>query len=264
MKKLDKVFKAGVVAVGVVTAGAAGATCDSNGNCWSTSTNGSSAASAVGQGGAGGSGGAGGNAVLNAKTPRVGFMFGGGSAMAVPGNGSYLQNSGEAWSFNVLGIGGSHSAPSTTDQRLLDWEVARNLGALYLPPNSGATDLQQVAAHAMLAKVSPAYGYVMIEAAEAQARLEANKPLDENNADGSGVVVSPEAVAAFRLVNRGAKAPTASGAAAPVATLPAADGAGVCNVYIDRDVAPSYRVGGALIPRKGGGGGTPRSCGGPK
>lgn len=245
MKKLDKVFKAGVVAVGVVTAGAAGAACDSTGtNCWSTTPAGNSSASAAATGGAGGKA-TGGNAVVNNNAGTkwgpflaaglLGSLWGSNHSAPMAASGDWLHKSLGTDGFDFWLYGGRNAKGSEFDK-----EAANFLGAMEAVKMIPLGPKHAVIGYEALGNVSPAVK-AAIESATA--------PQDAENRS-----------ALIGYFNTEASAP-----AAPVATLPAADGTGVCNVYIDRDVAPSYRVGGALIPRKGGGGGTPRNmCGGPK
>lgn len=132
MKKLDKVFKAGVVAVGVVTAGAAGAACDSTGtNCWSTSTTGNSSASAaVSLGGVTANGGSAGDQNVDIRTPRNAPGFGVGSVGVHQPSDSPLVYQG-GWSFSLStilgGVGGAYVKKFEYDEQVANWLSARDV-----------------------------------------------------------------------------------------------------------------------------------------
>lgn len=228
MKKLNKVFKAGVVAVGVVTAGAAGATCDSNGNCWPTPTSGNSSASAAATGGAGGNA-TGGNAVVNNNAGTkwgpflaaglLGSLWGSNHSAPVAASGDWLHKSLGTDGFDFWLYSGRNAKGTEFDQ-----EAANFLGAVEAAKMIPLGPKHAVIGYEALGNVSPAVKAALESATAPQGAENRSALIGYFNTE-------------------------ASGAAAPVATLPAADGAGFCNVYLGA-VAPSYRVDGKVVQRR--------------
>ena len=232
---LDRIFRAGVLVAGVAGAGVASAACDSTGTtCWSTATGGPASASAAVVTGpvtaSGGAGGTGGTAIVNNDAGTkwgpflaaglLGSLWGGNHSAPMAASGDVLHRSLGTSGFDLWLYSGRNANGTAYDQ-----DAANFMGAMRAADMIPLGPKHAVIGYEALAQVSPA-----VEAALRSATA------PQGDANRSALIGYFD---------------TAASAPAAPATLPAADGQGTCNVYIEqaRGVAPSYRASGSKITR---------------
>lgn len=239
---LRTLFRKAALALGLVAVahGSALAGCNADGTiCTSTGTNGSSASSAAASVGpitsSGGAGGTGGTAIVNNESGTkwgpflaaglLGSLWGGNHSAPVAASGDLLHKSLGTSGFDFWLYSGRNANGTAYDEDAANYmAVIKAADMIPLGPQHA------VIGYEALAQVSPAVKAALNSATAPQG--------DESRS------------ALIGYFDTAAAAAPSGG----VARLPAADGQGTCNVYIEqaRGVTPSYRVAGKAI--RGGGG----------